>query len=303
MLRLVQYIVDGYIVFLFMVGLILFSLIKQGKRSRRKALATGIMIASTVPVWIVCYLITTDRLPLYALGLVLLAVSALLAALRRIVFPYHTTCRNCGTKLSITEFLASDDNLCQACYEQKYPERVPRSREDIIAEENARKKETWTGWKYNRECAVVFAYNVETDEVLLVERLNMGKVSGKHTGGMAYVKAGENPSYAAERALRAETGLRCTDPDLEGYLNFEMADYNLRCYVYVARNYSGETRQTETNNPFWVRVRKMKYNLMSMDYTVWLERALKGQQFIYWARCNENGQINDDLLELDVTLD
>lgn len=297
----VQKVVERYIIFLFFDGLVLFSLIKAGHKSRRKALAVLIFTLASAVVWVDYYLIYTNRLPMkmaWAVPAVLLLVAIVF---HRFTFPFKAHCQECGKRLSITEFLSCDENLCLSCYEEKHPEAIKLSKEEQIRRENEEKKKTWVGWKPGREFVIVFAFDDEAN-VLILDNLEMEKQPGKLSGAIGAIKGREKRDYVATRTLKRETGLDCQEPEYMGRLNFEMPDVNVRFYVYVAREYSGEIRESGGKNPVWMPLKKLNYDLMSMDYPLWLPRMLRGQNVEYYARVNAEGKIYDDILDLDVEL-
>lgn len=298
---LITKIVDGYIVFLFFVGLYLFSLIKAGKKSRKKAFAVGTWILGSAVLWGISYMISVSLIPMYWFWATLAVLVLLALVFHKKVFPFKTKCQDCGKKLSFTEIISIDEFICQECYEKRHPETVPIPKEELIRIENEKKKLTWEGWKPDRECVLVFPADSEAN-VLMIDNKELDKVPGKYSGCIGILRRGENKAVAARRALREETGLISEAPDYEGRLNFEMPDYNLRCHIFVARDTTGEIKETEKKRPFWTPLKKLKYDLMSMDYPLWVSRAVRGQNFEYWARCNKEGKIYDDLLELDVEI-
>ncbi len=294
-------VVDRYIIFLFFDGLVLFSLIRAGHKSRRKTLAVAIFTAMSAVIWIDYYLISIGRLPMKMAYLVPAVLLLLFILFHRITFPFKTHCQSCGKTLSITEFLSCDENLCLSCYEEKHPESIPIPKEEKIRMENEEKKKKWAGWKPNREFVIVFAFD-ESANVLIVDNLKMEKRPGKYAGAIGALNGREKREFAASRTLKRETGIECGKPEFMGRLNFEMPDMNVRFYVYVAREFTGEIRESDERRPFWSPLKKLNYDLMSMDYPLWLPRMLRGQNVEYYARVNTEGKIYDDILDLDVEL-
>lgn len=299
--KVISTIIDGYIIFLFFIGLYLFSLFKAGKKSRNKRNAVLMWVAASAVIWIVSYLISLGKVPMVSFWILLAAIAVLAVVFHEKVFPFKTVCQDCGKKMSITEVLSIDEFVCQECFEKRHPETIVVPKEELIRQENERKKATWAGWKANRECVIVFPADSDNN-VLMIDNLKLDKVPGKYAGCLGLIKKGESKSAAASRALKTESGLVSESPDYEGRLNFEMPDYNLRCHIFVARDTVGDIKETEEKRPFWTPLKKLKYDLMSVDYPVWLARAVRGQHFEYWARCNKEGKIYDDLLELDVEI-
>ncbi len=298
MQEFVQKVVEGYIVFLFFDGLLIGSLVKSGAKSRKKLRAVLILTIFTAIIWVDYYFIYSNRLP-YSMALIVPAVLLVIGIIfRSTVFPYKRYCQSCGKQLSITEFLFSDEHLCWTCYEEKHPESIKVPVEEKIRKENEEKKKDWAGWKPDREFVIAFAYD-ENGNVLLIDNVNMKKVPGKLSGAIGVVKKGWDMGLAASRTLRRETGLECAEPECMGKLNFVMPDMNVRFHVFVAREYSGSLKEDAAKQPVWMPLKKLNYDLMSMDYPLWLPRMLRGQYLEYYAKCNSDGKIYEDILDLD----
>ena len=299
MQEFVQKVVEGYIVFLFFIGLLLGSLIKSGAKSRKKLRAVAILTLFSAIIWADYYLIYSGRLP-YSMAIIVPAVLLVLCLIfRRIIFPFKRYCQCCGEPLSITEFLSMDEHLCNSCYEKKHPESIKVPIEEQIRRENEEKKKGWVGWKPDREFVIAFAFD-ENANVLLIDHPRMQKVPGKLSGAIGEIKKGWDRQLAASRTLKRETGLECEKPEFMGKLNFVMPNMNVRFYVYVAREFSGSLlSDNPEKQPVWMLLKKLNYDLMSMDYPLWLPRMLRGQYLEYYARCNEAGKIYEDILDLD----
>ncbi len=91
-------------------------------------------------------------------------------------------------------------------------------------------------------------------------------------------------------------------PDCMGRLNFRMPGSNVRFHVFIAREFSGTLKEDSTKKPIWVPLKKLDYNLMSMDYPLWLARMLRGQHVEYYARVNAEGKIYEDVLDLEAKI-
>lgn len=297
----VQTIVEGYIVFLFFDGLLLFSLIKSGEKSRKKARAVLIITLATMVIWASCYLVLNHRIPTFMAVLVPAVLLGLGIVFRDTVFPFRRHCRNCGKVLSITEFLSMDDHLCASCYEQIHPETVKLTREEQFRKENEEKKKAWVGWEPEKEYVLAFAID-ENQNVLLIDNLSMEKSPGKHSGVIAIYRRGDDKAATAAKALEKETGIICENPHYMGRLNFVMPDMNIRFHVHVAREFTGTIRNDGKKQPIWVPLRKLNYKLMSMDYPLWLPRMLRGQYVEYYAKANAEGKIYEDILDLDAKI-
>ena len=299
----VQKVVEGYIFFLFFAGLLLFSLFRQGERSRIKFRAFLILFFFTTIIWVDYYLIYSKRLPMSMAYIVPAVLVVICILMRKILFPFKAHCQKCGKALSITEFLSIDVNYCNACYEKYHPETVKLSPEEKIRRENAEKLKKWVGWKPERQFVIGFVYDEGTKSVLVIDNLKMAKQSGKLSGVIGEVKNPALKEEVAVRTLKKWTGLDCPQPDYMGRLNFVMPNMNIRFHVYIARKFSGTLKEDTERQPVWMKLKKLKYNLMSMDYPLWLPRMCRGQKLEYYARCNEEGKIYEDVLDLEAKIE
>ena len=82
-------------------------------------------------------------------------------------------------------------------------------------------------------------------------------------------------------------------------LNFAMPDGDARFHVFIAREYTGTLKETPDKKPTFMPLKKLKYELMSMDYPLWLPRTVRGQKLEYYARINSEGKIYEDILDLE----
>lgn len=292
----VQKVVEGYIVFLFFDGLLLFSLLRAGEKSRKKARAVFILTLFSAVLWTAYYLIYTSRLPVSMAFLVPAALLITAFLFRRTVFPFQRHCISCGKALSITEFLSSDEHLCASCYDRIHPAQPTIPEEELLRREVEEKKKAWTGWAPENEYVIVFAFD-DNGNALLIDDTRMKNRPGKLSGAIGAIGSREENTEAAKRTLLKETGLKCEEPDYTGRLNFEMPDKNIRFHVFVARSFSGALKEGGAKTPVWMPLKKLKYNLMSMDYPLWLPRMLRGQRVEYYAKCNTEGKITEDILD------
>ena len=294
----VKNVVEGYIIFLFFEGLLLFSLFKAGAKSRKKARAVLIMTLASAVIWVVYYQIYMNRLPMSMALIVPAVLLALGIMFRSTVFPYRTHCVHCGKALSISEFLSMDAHLCASCYQEIHPESIKLSPDELYRKETEEKKKAWQGWKPDKEYVLVFAFD-ERSNVLLIDNLNMPKSPGKHSGVIGAINFKSDKYKAASNALKKETGIICEKPDYMGRLHFQMPEGNIRFCIFVAREFTGILKEGTGKKPIWVPLKKLDYNLMSMDYPLWLPRMLRGQYVEYYAKVHTEGKIYEDILDLD----
>lgn len=118
------------------------------------------------------------------------------------------------------------------------------------------------------------------DEQLLLIRKKRGIGAGKINGPGGKVDPGETPLAAAIRETQEEIGVLPLDPQPRGDLVFRFADgLVLRCIVYLARDYSGEPRETDEAVPWWFPVNALPYSEMWEDDASWIPLLLEGKHF------------------------
>ena len=294
----VKNVVESYIIFLFFEGLLLFSLVKSGAKSRKKAKAVFIITLASMVIWVDYYQIYANRLPMSMALIVPAVLLALGIMFRKTVFPFRTHCVNCGKALSISEFLSMDEHLCAVCYQEIHPESIKLSPDELYRRETEEKKKAWQGWKPDKEYVLAFAFD-DKSNVLLIDNLSMPKSPGKQSGVIGPINARSDKYKAAANVLKKETGIICEKPDYTGRLNFRMPDSNIRFYIFIAREFTGTVKEGGSKKPVWVPLKKLDYDQMSMDYPLWLPRMLRGQYVEYYAKVNTEGKIYEDILDLD----
>lgn len=89
-----------------------------------------------------------------------------------------------------------------------------------------------------------------------------------------------NPRECVQREVAEETGLRITDPELQGELEFifphKPAD-NFYCYVFVSRYFRGEPEDKGEGELRWFRKEDLPLEQMWDDDKYWLHEMLTGK--------------------------
>ena len=147
----------------------------------------------------------------------------------------------------------------------------------------------------------VFAADL-AENVLLIDHTGMEEVPGRLSGAVREILPQQKKDCIASEVLKRDSGVICEEPKYMARLNFEMPDGNVCFHVYIAWHFSGRLRKTSENRPVWTPLKKLRYDLMSMDCPVWLPRTVRGQQLEYYARVNAEGKICEDALDLDVVI-
>ena len=289
--KIIQKIIENYLFLLAAFALVYFNQKRVGFVSVKKRRAVFIMLM--LAVFYLAFLLLIQRIhwnPYFAIpGFIAVVFTGFL--LRRHTWPFKSRCRTCGKPLTITQMLTNDENSCGACFVAEHPELAPKTEADIQKEFD----DEWASWKPDEFIVLCFIVN-DRNQVLLIDRKYIEKGSGKVSGAMGRLEAGEDPEAACKRCALEETGLTIETPRCHGRLNFALPGRNLRCYVFVADGASGTTRETDKNLPYWTSVKKVPFGKMSVDCRVWLPIALDGGYFDYYGTCNEKGYVVKDTL-------
>ncbi len=120
-----------------------------------------------------------------------------------------------------------------------------------------------------------------TPAVLLgFKKIGFGK--GKLDGIGGKLEPGETAAQAAVREVTEETGVRIKTQDLVpvGDVRFlfpASREMEHHVYLFLARRWKGEPRETEEILPAWVPMAAIPWQKMWADAVHWLPRVLEGQ--------------------------
>ncbi|NCB01592.1 MAG: 8-oxo-dGTP diphosphatase [Spirochaetia bacterium] len=269
----------------FLVAILVLNMMqrKHVPRSYKKRFAT-LIIASLAMLWQVFIVIIISRGWPHYLAIVGLFITLGVAyPFRKRILLFRTTCPSCNAKLSWTEILNYDDNLCNTCYSEAHPEM---KKEEVTEEEVPHLEESeytdveqidWDEWEPTE--TAVLTYLFDKDKVLLInKKTGLGKGLVNAPGG--HIEEGETASEAAMREITEETGLSVPSVTFKGRLNFHFTDgLKMRGYIFFAYEYSGTMGETVEAEPFWCDINTLPYDKMWADDPLWIPLALAGKEF------------------------
>ena len=219
----------------------------------------------------------------------------LLIVFRKRLWPWRMKCKECGKKMNWDAILGRDENLCNECWEKKYPEKKKEREEkeklspqalslDKIDERcrNAEKVEDvpWGSWEPSERC--VLTYVMDGDNVLLILK-KRGLGDGYYNAPGGHIELEETSTEAAIRETKEETGLTVSDLKERGTLRFQFKDgMRMVCYVFTTSVWEGDLKECDEAKPFWADKNNLDYDMMWKDDKLWLPLLLDGKEFEGW---------------------
>jgi len=281
---ILETIANNYLWFLVAILVVNMYQRKHVPRSNAKRIST-LIIASLAMLWQVFIVIIITRGWPHYLAIVALALTIGIAyPFRKRILLFRTSCVECGVKLTPTQIINFDDNLCNDCYAKAHPE-LNKEEENTEDQEISIKDPSeytdvhqidWEEWEPNE--TAVLTYLFEKDQVLLInKKTGLGKGLVNAPGG--HIEEGETASEAAMREITEETGLRVPSVTYKGRLDFQFTDgLKMRGYIFFAYEYEGEMVETDEALPFWCKLDELPYDKMWEDDKLWLPLALSGSK-------------------------
>jgi 8-oxo-dGTP diphosphatase len=138
-------------------------------------------------------------------------------------------------------------------------------------------------------------YVLDGDKVLLImKKRGLGEGKWNAPGGKA--NSDENPTQAAIREVKEETGLTISNLKPLGFLEFIWPSFlagknNSRCYIFNTTDFSGELVETDECLPKWFLIKDVPYQEMWEDDIIWLPDVLGGKQVHWRFIFNDNNSI------------
>lgn len=117
----------------------------------------------------------------------------------------------------------------------------------------------------------------DKNQVLLIKK-KKGLGWGKYNGPGGKVEKGETPKDGVIREVWEEVGLKISDVEDRGFLEFvtDGLGFDQRCYIFVSKKYSGKLKETDEARPHWVDISKIPCENMWEDDQYWLPEVLAG---------------------------
>lgn len=105
--------------------------------------------------------------------------------------------------------------------------------------------------------------------------------AGRWNGFGGKVELGETIENAAKREIWEEAGIKVTDVESMGKINFEFINEPdlLEVNIFKAINFEGEPAESEEMKPQWFHVDEIPFDQMWPDDRHWLPLFLAGKKF------------------------
>lgn len=213
---------------------------------------------------------------------------AVIIIFRRIFWPFRLHCAKCGKRLDFNHIIGYDENLCQECFFEKYPEEAEKEKAKAMTPEEKREKSfteassvddiDWDSWEPTETC--VLTYVTDGDRILLIEK-KRGLGSGYINAPGGHIELEETKIEAAIRETKEETGLDVSNLEERGVLRFQFKDgLRMLGYVFFTSSFSGTLiDECDETRPFWTDIASLDYSKMWEDDKLWLPMALEGRNF------------------------
>ena len=247
-----------------MILLIVLNLsLRKFKDGQNKRFATILIALIVLAVYFLLIFIDWLKLPSWC-EYIALAIGIVLAVVfHKRLWPWRMKCKECGKKMNWDAILGRDENLCDDCWEKKYPEKKKEREEKeklsphvLSAEKfdekcrNAEKVDDvpWGSWEPTERC--VLTYVMDGDKVLLILK-KRGLGDGYYNAPGGHIELEETSIEAAIRETKEETGLTVSGLVEKGTLRFQFKEgMRMVGYSYSGETEEGELKECEEAKPF-----------------------------------------------------
>jgi mutator protein MutT len=123
-----------------------------------------------------------------------------------------------------------------------------------------------------------YIINDKSEVLLIMKKRGFGV--GKWNGPGGKVEKDESPKESMIREIKEEINIQVANPKELGYIEFiwpKKEKNNQRCYIYFAKEFSGQPKETEECLPRWFTFDAVPYEEMWDDDKYWYPDALAGR--------------------------
>ncbi|NUM25202.1 MAG: 8-oxo-dGTP diphosphatase [Candidatus Buchananbacteria bacterium] len=137
--------------------------------------------------------------------------------------------------------------------------------------------------EYDFEVTTTLSFLIRNNSELLLTLKKRGFGQGKWNTPGGKVEAGESAEASAIREIKEEVGIDVMSIKNLGFIEFvwpaEKSEYNTRCFIFLATDFSGEAKESDECRPGWFRFDAIPYDQMWDDDKHWYPEALAGKMF------------------------
>lgn len=253
---------------------------RNADRAIKKRMATLYLAVLVFIFNVLAVLILQFKLPFYSIFIALAIVIGLGVYFRKKIFIFSFRCKVCHERLNMNEFFLNDSNECSKCLSTKV--------EDI----------DWDNWEITDDCTILYVLD-DKNQVLLIKSKKDGFSKDIISGPGGHIENGESPEEAAIRECYEETNIKVNDIQPMGVLLFHFLDgMKMRGYVYIARSFTGEIKESDEAIPFWNSLDNLPLDQMWSDCPYWIESVLKEGKSVNAKFVFSNTLVLDHKIEL-----
>ena len=274
------------------------------KNSFKKRKATLYIATLILALYTLIVVIKVKALPAFLNIIALIFIIAIAIVLRDKCWPFKLKCVKCHKKLPYEKVIGGDFNLCQSCYDERFPEEVVKEEVPLTVEELQDKYSNattvdeidWDDWEPTDICVLTHVAN--DDKLLFIEK-KQGLGSGYYNAPGGHVEETETATEAAIREVKEETGLDIANLEQRGVIYFNFKDLRELAYIYYTETSSGELCECEEARPFWQDRNDIPYSNMWEDDIYWLPGFLEGKKFKAYFIFDDKKIIDKKIVWLD----